>query len=1142
MKYHFNEIEAKWQKYWAENGTFHASNTSKKPKYYVLDMFPYPSGAGLHVGHPLGYIASDVYARYKRLKGFNVLHPQGYDSFGLPAEQYAIQTGQHPAVTTKVNIEGGVDNQGNAIAGYRKQLDKIGFSFDWSREVRTSDPKYYKWTQWIFTELFNSWYNKDTDKAEAIDTLVSAFAKAGNAPINAACDDGIEIFTAEQWSAYSEKEQQDILLKYRLTYLAETEVNWCPALGTVLANDEIVNGVSERGGHPVMRKKMTQWSMRISAYAERLLQGLETIDWSESIKETQRNWIGKSVGATVTFPLAPKGGTRAKFLTGGNNAKLLLERAKEMRENPTPAEAALWESLKSKNLGEQFRRQHPVDEFIPDFVCLSKKLIIEVDGNIHDSQLEEDQARTDVLEQLGYKVLRFRNEEVLGDLESVLDTIKKELDQREKLPIGAGGISVFTTRPDTIFGVSFMTLAPELDLVQEITTPEQRAEVDAYIEATAKRSERDRMADVKTITGAFTGAYAEHPFTKEPIPIWIGDYVLAGYGTGAVMAVPCGDQRDYEFAKHFGIDIPNVFEGVDISEEAFADKATTVIANSDFLNGLPYKKAVKTAIYELEKIGAGSGKINYRLRDAVFSRQRYWGEPFPVYYKDGMPKMIDLEHLPVKLPEIEKYLPTETGEPPLGRADVWSWDITKNEVVANDLVNGKTVFPLELNTMPGWAGSSWYFLKYMDNTTEDGSIPKEALDYWGNVDLYIGGSEHGTGHLLYARFWTKFLKDRGYVPIDEPFQKMINQGMILGTSAFVYRVNTIINREYTNETESTLILGLDFFVSSDLKDDFKLSSLVEYAENDNYPAYLNQIISKRSSMYKGVFENDYSSGNYISFQIDPIHVDVSLINASDELDINAFKKWRPEFKDAEFILEDGVYKVGREVEKMSKSKYNVVNPDQICDQYGADTLRMYEMFLGPLEQAKPWNTAGITGVHSFLKKFWKLYHSGPEETFKVTDDAPSKGNLKTLHKTIKKVADDIENFSFNTSVSTFMIAVNELTSEKCTSREVLEPLAILIAPYAPHIAEELWEKLGHTESISEALFPVFDESHLVESSKNYPISFNGKTKFTLELSLDLSKDEIQKVVMAHEKTQMYLNGREPKKVIIVPGKIVNIVG
>ncbi|WP_299764365.1 DUF559 domain-containing protein [uncultured Dokdonia sp.] len=1080
MKYHFNEIEAKWQKYWADNGTFHASNTSDKPKYYVLDMFPYPSGAGLHVGHPLGYIASDVYARYKRLKGFNVLHPQGYDSFGLPAEQYAIQTGQHPATTTKVNIEGGVDNQGNVIAGYRNQLDKIGFSFDWSREVRTSDPAYYKWTQWIFTELYNAWYNNDNNKAEGIDTLVSAFAKAGNATVNAVCDDDITIFTADEWNAYSDKEQQAILLKYRLTYLAETEVNWCPALGTVLANDEIVNGVSERGSHPVVRKKMTQWSMRISAYAERLLQGLETIDWSESIKETQRNWIGKSVGAMVTFPLIPQRGTTPGYMTGGNNSHILIERAKEMRENPTPAEAALWESLKGKNLEYKFRRQHLIDNFIVDFVCLSKKLVIEVDGDIHDHQKEEDQARTEVLEELGYKVIRFRNEEVLGNLESVLSKIKQTLDNREIPPSGARGISVFTTRPDTIFGVSFMTLAPEHELVSKITTPEQKEAVDAYIEATSKRSERERMADVKTISGVFTGAYAEHPFTKEPVPVWIGDYVLAGYGTGAVMAVPCGDQRDYDFAKKFDIPIPNVFEGVDISEEAFADKAATVIANSDFLNGLKYKKAVKLAIYELEKIGAGTGKTNYRLRNAVFSRQRYWGEPFPVYYVDGMPQMIALEHLPVELPEIEKYLPTEDGAPPLGRADVWAWDTTKNEVVSNDLVDRKTVFPLELNTMPGWAGSSWYFIKYMDNTTEDGSVPKEALDYWSNVDLYIGGSEHGTGHLLYSRFWVKFLFDRGYIEFDEPFQKMINQGMILGTSAIAYRIS-----------------GTNTYVSAGLKDQHKTEG---------------------------------------------IHIDVNMVNASDEIDVEALKNWQPQFKDAEFILDEGKFVVGREVEKMSKRWYNVVNPDDICNQYGADTLRMYEMFLGPLEQAKPWNTAGISGVHNFLKKLWRLYHSGAEEAFNVTDSEPTKDNLKTLHKTIKKVEEDIENFSFNTSVSTFMIAGNELAAQKCTSRAILEPLLILIAPYAPHIAEELWSKLGHTESISEAAFPIFEEKHLVESSKNYPISFNGKMKFTLELPLDYSKDQIEEVVMAHEKTKQYLGDRTPKKVIIVPGKIVNIVG
>ncbi|MCO4822531.1 MAG: leucine--tRNA ligase [Flavobacteriaceae bacterium] len=937
MKYHFNEIEEKWQKYWAENQTFKAKNQSDKPKYYVLDMFPYPSGAGLHVGHPLGYIASDIYARYKRHKGFNVLHPQGYDSFGLPAEQYAIQTGQHPAVTTEENIK-----------TYRRQLDQIGFSFDWSREVRTSDPNYYKWTQWIFIQLFNSWYNRVSDKAESIDTLIAIFASEGNAKVNAECDDDVEVFTAENWNSYSSEGQQEILLKYRLTYLAETEVNWCPALGTVLANDEIVNGVSERGGHPVIRKKMTQWSMRISAYAERLLQGLNTIDWTDSLKESQRNWIGKSVGASVTFNVK------------GHDAK----------------------------------------------------------------------------------------------------------------------IDVFTTRPDTIFGVSFMTLAPEHELVSQIATDEQIDEVNAYREATAKRSERDRMADVKTISGAFTGAYAEHPFTKAPLPIWIGDYVLAGYGTGAVMSVPCGDQRDYDFANHFNIAIPNIFEGIDISEEAFGDKDNTVITNSDFLNGLKYKKAVKTAIYELEKLGQGEGKTNYRLRDAVFSRQRYWGEPFPVYYIKGMPQMIDAKHLPITLPEVEKYLPTETGEPPLGNAMVWAWDTTTHTVVDNSKINDTSVFPLELNTMPGWAGSSQYFNRYMDPENDDEIFSRDAINYWQQVDLYIGGSEHATGHLLYSRFWQKFMFDLGLVPHDEFAKKLINQGMILGTSAFVYRVED-----------------------------------------------QNKFLSK------GIIGNE---------NVLPIHVDVSFVNSSDELDIDAFKNWRPEFKNAEFTLENGVYKVGRDVEKMSKSKYNVVNPDKIVEDYGADSLRLYEMFLGPLEQYKPWNTAGITGVHSFLKKLWKLYND--DNGLKITEAVATKDNLKTLHKTIKKVAEDIENFSFNTSVSTFMIACNELTAQKCTSKEILEPLLILISPYAPHIAEELWSQLGHSESISTADFPIFDASHLVESTKNYPISFNGKMRFTLELSLDLSKDDIEAAVMADEKTIVQLQGREPKKVIVVPGKIVNIVG
>ena len=938
MMYNFSEIEAKWQKYWSANKTFHATNSSDKPKYYVLDMFPYPSGAGLHVGHPLGYIASDIYARYKRHKGFNVLHPQGYDSFGLPAEQYAIQTGQHPAVTTEANIK-----------TYRRQLDQMGFSFDWSREVRTSSPEYYKWTQWIFIQLFNSWYNKSTDKATPISALIKMFSEDGNANIEAVRDDSVFAFTAQDWNSFSLQKQQQILLQYRLTYLAETEVNWCPELGTVLANDEIINGVSERGGFPVVRKTMTQWSMRISAYAERLLQGLNKIDWTDALKESQRNWIGKSVGASVVFDL----------------------------EN-------------------------------------------------YDSTIE-----------------------------------------------------VFTTRPDTIYGVSFMTLAPEHELVSQITTEEQKAEVETYVLATAKRSERERMADVKTISGVFTGAYAKHPFTNELIPVWVGDYVLAGYGTGAVMAVPCGDQRDYDFAKHFNIKIPNIFEGVDIANESYTDKVNAIIGNSDFLNGLPYKEASEKAIEALEAQKHGLGKTNYRLRDAVFSRQRYWGEPFPVYYKDGMPQMITKDHLPITLPEVEKYLPTEKGEPPLGRADVWAWDTLQNAVVKNSLIDHKSIFPLELNTMPGWAGSSWYFNRYMDAHNSDEFASSEALNYWKEVDLYIGGSEHATGHLLYARFWQKFLFDLGIVPVDEFAKKLMNQGMILGTSAFVGRIE-----------------GTNTFISAD---------------------------------------------KVTSETVQWIHADVSFVNSSDELDVEAFRSWREEFKAATFITHDNnLFKVKREVEKMSKSKYNVVSPDAICEQYGADSLRLYEMFLGPLEQYKPWNTAGITGVHGFLKKLWKLYIG--KDGLTVIDADPSKDQLKTLHKTIKKVTEDIENFSFNTSVSTFMIAVNEFTAQKCTSRSILEPFLVLVAPYAPHIAEELWEQLGHENSISTVAFPMFNDSYLVESTKAYPISFNGKMRFTMELSLDLSKEAIEEAVMSNEKTQTQLAGRVPKKVIVVPGKIVNIVG
>tara|TARA_B100000767_G_scaffold254108_1_gene259227 strand:- start:3264 stop:6479 length:3216 start_codon:yes stop_codon:yes gene_type:complete len=1071
MQYNHQEIEANWQKFWAKNETFKAEEISDKPKYYVLDMFPYPSGAGLHVGHPLGYIASDIYARYKRHKGFNVLHPQGYDSFGLPAEQYAIQTGQHPAKTTEANIK-----------TYRRQLDQIGFSFDWSREVRTSNPEYYKWTQWIFIQLFNSWYNKDSDKAEDISSLEKVFKKEGNTTINAVCDDDIKSFSAEDWNAFSKTEQEEVLLQYRLTYLSDTEVNWCAALGTVLANDEIVNGVSERGGHPVIRKKMRQWSMRISAYAQRLLDGLEKIDWPQPLKDSQTNWIGKSVGAMVSFDVE---GTSEK---GSSEVKLSykeLEALKELRQNLSKAETTLWNELKNKKGASKFRKKYTIGAFMVDYVCIAKSLIVEFVGK------EDEVERTAFFHKEGFNVIRFSDNEVIENVlqavskinsaiqfPKLIDTVaeKKQLVKE----VNQYKIDVFTTRPDTIYGVSFMTLAPEHELVSKITTAAQKVAVEHYIKATAKRSERDRMADVKTISGVFTGAFAIHPFSGEKVQIWIGDYVLANYGTGAVMAVPCGDQRDYDFAKHFGIPIPNIFEGVDISEAAHTDKDGTKITNSDFLSGLKYKKALKLAIFEMEKRGFGYGKINYRLRDAVFSRQRYWGEPFPVYYKDGMPQMIDPKYLPIVLPEVQKYLPTEDGKPPLGNATEWAWDSRGKKVVSNEKLKNKTVYPLELNTMPGWAGSSWYFNRYMNSSNENEFASKETLEYWKEVDLYIGGSEHATGHLLYARFWQKFLFDKGIVPVDEFAKKLINQGMILGTSAFVYKEE-----------------GTNTFVS------------------------------------KGLIEGK---------NVLPIHADVSLVNSSDELDVVAFKNHalNTDYKNAEFILEDGVYKVAREVEKMSKSKYNVVNPDDIVAQYGADSLRLFEMFLGPLEQSKPWKTSGISGVSSFLKKLWRLYFN--EEKFEVSKEKATKEELKVLHKTIKKVEEDIENFSFNTSVSTFMIAVNELTALHCNKREILEPLLILLSPYAPHITEELWKQLGHKKSISTAEFPVFDPKKLVESTKNYPISFNGKMRFTLELSLDLSKEEIEKMVMKHEKTILQLEGRVPKKVIIVPGKIVNIVG
>lgn len=926
MDYNFREIEKKWQKAWAENKTYKTEIDHSKPKFYVLDMFPYPSGAGLHVGHPLGYIASDIYARYKRLKGFNVLHPMGYDAYGLPAEQYAIQTGTHPAVTTEKNI-----------ARYREQLDKIGFSYDWDREVRTSDPAYYKWTQWTFIRLFGSWYNKDSNKAEAVDKLTEIFRLSGNSGVNAACSE-THVFTAEEWNSMNEREQQELLMNYRLAYLADTMVNWCPALGTVLANDEVSEGFSVRGGHPVERKSMKQWLLRITAYSDRLLEGLDRIDWSESLKDIQRNWIGRSEGCSAQFAL--------------------------------------------KNTEKQ--------------------------------------------------------------------------------------LEIFTTRADTMFGVTFMVLAPEHPYVAEITTPECRAKVETYVNWAKNRSERERMAEVKKVSGEFTGAYAINPLSGEEIPVWVADYVLMGYGTGAIMAVPGHDSRDFAFARHFGLPIRQVVSRkgetpVDPSEwEESYDSKEGVMINSGFITGLEVKEAITSAIRRVEELGIGYGKVNYRLRDAIFSRQRYWGEPFPVYYRDGMPYTLTEDELPLELPEIDAYLPTETGEPPLARAKNWAT---------------KDGYPLETNTMPGFAGSSGYYLRYMDprNTTE--YFSKEANEYWQDVDLYMGGAEHATGHLIYARFWNKFLFDLGLTVKDEPFSKLINQGMIQGRSNFVYRIS-----------------GTNQFVSYNLRK---------------------------------------------SYETQPIHVDVNMVH-NDILDIEAFKQWQPQFSGAEFILEDGKYLCGWEVEKMSKSKYNVQNPDDLIGKYGADTLRLYEMFLGPLEQSKPWDTNGIEGVFRFIRKLWRLYHDF-DNNFLVTEGQPSGQELKVLHKTINKIQEDTERFSFNTAVSAFMICVNELSELKCSNRQILNELTILMAPYAPHIAEELWSLLGNQESVTTADFPVYNPAFTVENTFNYPVSFNGKLRFTLELPLGIPVPEIEKAAIAAPEAVKWLDGKTPKKVIVVPGKIVNVV-
>ena len=949
MEYNFRDIEKKWQQKWVENKTYHVVEDEDKKKFYVLNMFPYPSGAGLHVGHPLGYIASDIYARYKRLQGFNVLNPMGYDAYGLPAEQYAIQTGQHPEKTTVTNIN-----------RYREQLDKIGFSFDWDREVRTCAPEYYKWTQWAFMKMFNSFYCYSCQKAQPIEKLIKRFEEKGSADLNIAQSEELS-FTAEEWKAMSEKEQQQVLMNYRIAYMGETMVNWCPGLGTVLANDEVVDGVSERGGFPVIQKKMKQWCLRVSAYAQRLLDGLDTVDWTDSIKETQRNWIGRSEGTEMQFKVA--------------------------------------------------------DQDI-DF-------------------------------------------------------------------------TIFTTRADTIFGVTFMVLAPESELVQQLTTAEQKAEVDEYLAYVKKRTELDRMSDRK-VTGVFSGSYAINPFTGDKIPVWISEYVLAGYGTGAIMAVPAHDSRDYAFAKHFGLPIIPLIEGADVSEESF-DAKEGIVCNSPAegkqtldgfsLNGLSVKEAIAATKKFVTEHQLGRVKVNFRLRDAIFSRQRYWGEPFPVYYKDGMPYMIPEECLPLELPEIDKYEPTETGEPPLGRAKMWAWNTKENKVVDKQLVDNETVFPLELFTMPGFAGSSAYYLRYMDPHNDKALVSKEVDEYWQNVDLYVGGTEHATGHLIYSRFWNKFLFDNGVSCKEEPFQKLVNQGMIQGRSNFVYRINS------DDHSKAPV------FVSLGLKDQYDTT---------------------------------------------PIHVDVNIVQ-NDILDTEAFKAWRPEYNNAEFILEDGKYVCGWAVEKMSKSMFNVVNPDMIVEKYGADTLRLYEMFLGPVEQSKPWDTNGIDGCHRFLKKLWGLYFGRAEGEILINDDEPSKDSLKSLHKLIKKVSLDIENFSYNTSISAFMIAVSELSQQKCHSREVLKTLAILIAPFAPHMAEELWETLGGEGSICDAEWPVCNESYLVENEVQLTISFNGKARYQMTFPADASNEDIQKTVLADEKALKYIDGKQIVKVIVVPKKIVNIV-
>ncbi len=1141
MEYNFREIEKKWQQQWRESHAYEVTNDSTKPKFYVLDMFPYPSGAGLHVGHPLGYISSDIYARFKRLKGYNVLHPMGFDSFGLPAEQYAIETGQHPAVTTENNIK-----------RYREQLDNIGFCYDWSREVRTSDPKYYKWTQWIFLQLFDSWYNRKMQKAERIAQLVARFRQEGNANHECPGDKKLN-FIAEEWKGFDEARQQEILMDYRLAFSAFGEVNWCEALGTVLANDEVVNGVSERGGHPVVKKKMRQWYLRITEYADRLLQGLEQVDFSDAMKEMQRNWIGKSQGAEIRFKVAagndltpnpsPKErGTKEENSTDVKDNippgymtntfeqwKATADFAKANRKNSTEAESLLWQEIRNRKLqGYKFRRQHPVAGYIPNFICIEKRLIVEIDGGYHSEEEQQkfDVSRTKWLEEHDYRIIRFTNDEVTNNIEEVLQKLEKALSSNEGLgkltapsPLerGQGGevITVYTTRPDTIFGVDFMVLAPEHELVASITTAEQKSEVEKYLEYVKSRSERERLAEVKSITGAFTGAYAINPFNGREIPIWISEYVLAGYGTGAIMAVPCGDQRDYAFAKHFNIPITNIIGDAYNGEEANATK-DAILQNSDFINGMVMRDAIDLVIDKLEEIGIGKRQINYRMRDAGFSRQRYWGEPFPIVYKGGVAYALEETDLPVELPYVDTYSAGPEGEGPLANLADWI------------IASGGT---RETNTMPGYAGSSWYFLRYMDPYNEREFVDRKAADYWGQVDLYIGGTEHAVGHLLYSRMWTKALYDLGYISFDEPYKKLVNQGMITAFSFFVERIELVDllsgNADFFSESEYVPFENKIFFCS--------------FGEFDRLPVpYEDKQTGKL-----------YERGRFLNYHR---LKDVSHIVETGEGDYRISKKNLEAYikdKGVEFvgfeitdvIVDEAVEEyvsVRPEIEKMSKSKGNVQNPDFIVEKYGADTFRMYEMFLGPVEQSKPWDTKGIEGVHRFLRKLWRLFVDEVKGAI-VNHDPATDAELKVLHKTIKKIEEDTERFSFNTAVSAFMVCVNELNDLKCHKKEILEPLVILITPYAPHIAEELWNIMHNDGSVLDAVFPKLDEKYLIESAKEYPVSINGKVRTNINISLDAAQPEVEQIVLANDVVQKWLNGQGPKKIIFVKGRMINVV-